>query len=85
MPWMISYQYQAAFKYESGVRRNAPTEALYVFEETPGQVVLQHREALLALDDAKPKSPPERADDILCIYSAVEISQEEYDQLVELL
>lgn len=87
MPWLISYQYSARFKYANGTRGNAPADTIEPSDVPPGIFFLQSREKLIELEDSPPDplAMPARADEILRIYSAVEIDDATYKTLCEIV
>lgn len=85
--WLISYRYEACFKYATGLRSNAPNDAVEPYDGDPGQFVLDTQNKLMALQDAPydPSKGPQRADKVLLIYSAFQIDRETYKQLCEVI
>ena len=86
MPWVISYEYRATFRHQNGVRQNAPTKAITVIDEHPGAFITESHKKFLELYD-KPFKPGtvDRADEIITLFSAVEVSVEIGAELGEIL
>ena len=75
--WLISYQYRALFKHKDGVRGNEPYDAIICVQKHPAQWLADHRKRGIEMEaeEYDPSKGPQRHDDIIRIYSAIELTE----------
>lgn len=73
--WLVSYEYEACYLGERGVRHNAPVRTVVILDEHPARYFARLRVAYNALTSIgyNPKAPLERADDVRCIFAAIPV------------
>lgn len=83
MPWLVSYRFQATFLTDRGISVNNANIAMDVIDEAPADFVLNARRKVLALRDAtySPAAGVQRADNVLFVYSAIELSRDQAEDL----
>jgi len=76
--WLVSIECQACYFYPDGsIRRNAPFNTVWIIDKHPALYLAETRQQFAELSrNPTPKGhegPPPRVDDILAIYSAIEV------------
>jgi hypothetical protein len=74
MAWLISYRYVAVSRRHDGkMWRSEATDGIDIIEEHPAEFLAKSKRRLAEMESGLPL---ERADDIKCIYSVIEIPDE---------